>query len=958
MTRPAARNVASFVRPREAMMQVRRGRAASVVETLKRLARRLASLPTRGGYRFVAVVGLASLLLTLGVWQGLRAEQQRSVETQFTLEADQRAEAIKRQFTSETGVVTALLAFYRGSPTVDQDHFKAFSSAFLSGLSSIESLQWVPYVPQGERRAWEAKGARDIAADYRFTQMAPGGAVAAAGARDAYFPIYFEQSSLGGQSAALGFDWGSDPAARAALMASRDSGEVNAAAHVRLPGAHDDEPRIAIFAPVYERGADLSTADERRGRLKGFVAAVLRIGDMVQAATEMTQRRGVDLYLLDSSAPADRRVLLSLPAPDSKAKRPGAASGPPMKAPLFHSSSLVAGDSVFTIYAAATPAYGRKGGATAPTIALAGGLAVTAILVAYLLSLANQRARTERVVEQRTAELRKLHGRLEERTLQLEMSERDLRAAKETAEEATRAKSLFLANMSHEIRTPMNGVIGAAELLGDTGLTAAQSEYLHMITHSANALLHLINDILDFSKIEAGRLELECVAFGLRDELADALQTVAGRATEKGLELACHVGLEAPDALEGDPHRLRQVIINLVGNAVRFTHEGEVVVEVGVEAKGEHHVRLRFGVRDTGPGIPPEKRQVIFEAFSQADSSFTRRYGGTGLGLTIASQLVGLMGGRLELESEIGKGSLFHFSLPFALAEEAAAPPAADRARLDGLPVLAVDDNETSRRILAEMLRGWGMKPRTADSGPEALAAMKSAAAAGRPFRLVLLDVMMPGMDGFAVVEEMARCGELGAPAVIILSSAHKEETARRAEAPNVGAFLLKPIRQSELLQSIFQVLGVGAEEQLPAAEPPRAPASLKVLVAEDNAINQRLALRLLERRGHQAEIVDDGAKAVEAVARKGFDIVLMDVQMPGMDGFQATAAIREREELIGGHIPIIAMTAHAMSGDRERCLAAGMDGYVSKPLRAEDFYAVVETRGKARPRTNEDGKE
>ncbi|WP_436016285.1 response regulator [Phenylobacterium sp. LjRoot219] len=935
-------------------MPARVGRASSLVEALRSFAQRMASLPARGGYRFVVVVGLASLLLTVGVWQGLRVEQQRSVETQFTLEAEQRAEAIKRQFSSETDVVTALRAYFRGAENIDQRQFNAFSSTFLSGLSSIDSLQWIPYVPQAERRAWEAKGARQIAPTYRITQMTPDGSLAAASARDAYFPVYFAQSPFGEQAEALGFDWGSDPAARAALMAARDTGEVNAAARVRLPGAQDEEPRIAVFAPVYDR-EELATTDERRAHLKGFVAAVLRIGDVVQAATEMTPREGVDVYLLESSAPAGRRVVLSLPG-SGKTQAPGAAPGrPSMGAPLFHSSSIVIGDSVFTIYTAATDAFGRKGLVTAPTIALTGGLAVTAILLVYLASLATQSVRTEHVVDQRTAELRKLHSRLEERTLQLEMSERDLRAAKDRAEEATRAKSLFLANMSHEIRTPMNGVIGAAELLGDTGLTPTQNEYRHMITQSANALLHLINDILDFSKIEAGRLELESVAFGLRDELADALQTVARRATEKGLELACHVALEAPDALEGDPHRLRQVIINLAGNAVRFTDKGEVVVEVGVEAKGERLVRLRFGVRDTGPGVASDKRQVIFEAFSQADSSFTRRYGGTGLGLTIASQLIQLMGGKLELESEVGKGSLFHFSLPFALAEAAAARPSPDRSKLEGLPVLAVDDNETSRRILAEMLRGWGMKPRTADSGPEALAAMKSAAAAGQPFRLVLLDVMMPEMDGFAVVEEMGRRRDLGEPAVIILSSAHKDEAARRAKAPKVGAFLLKPIRPSELLQSIFEVLGVTAEEQLPAAEPPSAPASLKVLVAEDNAINQRLALRLLERRGHRPEIVDDGAKAVEAVARDSFDVVLMDVQMPGMDGFQATAAIRDREKATGGHVPIIAMTAHAMSGDRERCLAAGMDGYVSKPLRAEDFYAVVESRGRARAQTNDE---
>jgi signal transduction histidine kinase/DNA-binding response OmpR family regulator len=935
-------------------MLARAGWASSVVQVLRRLAQRLSSLPARGGYRFVAVVGLASLALTLGVWQGLRADQQRAVDTQFALEADQRAEAIKRQFSSETGVITALKAYFGASPAVDQRQYKAFASVFLSGLSSIDSLQWIPYVPQAERRAWEAKGAREITPNFQFTQLTRGGSLVVSGERDAYFPVYFEQSSFGERPEALGFDWGSDPAARAALTAARDTGETNAAAHIRLPGAQDDDPRMAVFAPVYDSAVEQAATDQRRAHLKGFVAAVLRIGDLVQTAIELMPRAGVDLYLLDSAAPAERRVLLSIPAEGGRnAQHPEAApSGPSMKAKLFRSSSIVIGDSAFTIYAAATDAYGRKG-AAAPTIALAGGLAVTGILCAYLVSLANQSARTERVVEQRTAELRKLHDRLEERTLQLEMSERDLRAAKDKAEEATRAKSLFLANMSHEIRTPMNGVIGAAELLGGTGLSAAQREYLHMVTHSADALLHLINDILDFSKIEAGRLELESVSFELRDELADALQTVAGRATEKGLELACHVGLDVSDALEGDPHRLRQVIINLAGNAVRFTERGEVVVEVSLEAKGETCVRLRFGVRDTGPGVAPEKRKEIFEAFSQADSSFTRRYGGTGLGLTIASQLVQLMGGRLELESEVGKGSLFYFSLPFALARETVALQAVDQSKLDGLPVLVVDDNETNRRILGEMLRGWGMKPRTADGGPAALAAMTSAAAAGHPFRLVLLDVMMPGMDGFSVAEQMARRRDIAAPAVIMLSSAHRDETAPGAAAANVGRFLLKPIRQSDLLQSIFAVLGVTAEEELPAPEAPGAPVSLKVLVAEDNPINQRLAERLLERRGHKVQIVDDGAKAVEALAADGFDIVLMDVQMPGMDGFQATAAIREAENATGRHIPIIAMTAHAMSGDRERCLAAGMDGYVSKPLRASDFYAVVESRGKSRAPVN-----
>jgi signal transduction histidine kinase/CheY-like chemotaxis protein len=866
-----------------------------------------------GNYWFAGLAGLVSILLTLGVWQWLLSEQRRSVETEFALEAEQRAEGIKRQFASDTVVVRALLGFYQGSETVDRQQFKAFSGIFLTDLSSLDSVQWVPYVPGS--------------------------------GRDASFPVAFAESSFGDAGQLLGFDWGSDPSARAAIQAARDTGEINAAAHIRLPKAAADEARVAVFAPVYSGNAGAMSVDERRLALRGFIVAVVRIGDVVSRVIDFMPRGGVDLYLLDSAAPPGRQVILAVPSSGSSRS----ALGPPADTDLFHSSSLVIGRSVFTIYAAASDAYGqRRGAAAGPTIALAGGLGVTAVLLIYLVSLANQHARTERVVEQRTAELRALNTRLEERTLQLEISERDLLAAKDKAEEATRAKSQFLANMSHEIRTPMNGVIGAAELLGDTELTVSQREYLNMISQSADALLHLINDILDFSKIEAGRLELETVTFGLRDELADTLQAFAGRAAEKGIELACHVGLDVPDTLDGDPHRLRQIIVNLIGNALRFTEKGEVVVDVAVEAMGENHVRLCFAVSDTGLGIAAEKQQLIFEAFSQADTSFTRRFGGTGLGLTIASQLVQLMGGRLELESEVGRGSTFHFTLPFAIAAAKPAEPLAERPALAGLPVLVVDDNDTNRRILDEMIRGWRMKPLSVDSGPKALAALKNAAAIGRPFRLVLLDMMMPDMDGFAVAREIARGTDEARPAVIMLSSAQRDEGARRAEVSGVARFLLKPVRQSELLEAIFAALEVSAEEEEAPSEPQQAapgPASLRVLVAEDNAVNQRLALRMLERRGHQATIVNDGAQAIEALAGGTFDVVLMDVQMPVMDGFQATAAIRENERMTGGHIPIVAMTAHALRGDRERCLAAGMDGYISKPLGADDFYAAVESR-------------
>ena len=867
-------------------------------------------------YLVVLIAGLASLGITVGVWQWLSLEQKQSTATTFQLEAEQRAEAMKRQFASETHLIDALVAYYGVSGKVGPEAFAAFSGALLSEVTSIEAVQFVRAGPD------------------------PG-----------YYPVEYSQAPDGSVPDHLGYDWGKDNAARAALAAARDSQEISAAAHIQLPGVPDDDPHIAVFAPVYAQGSEpLATPDLRRARLQGFIVAIVHIADVVYGAMDLMPSSGVDIYLLDASAPAGRRVIVSLLSPESE-RRQGASerpAAPPVDAELYHSSSLVVGRTVFTLYVAATDAYGGKPGMLArPTIALAGGLAVTLLLVVYLLSLADQRRRTEHVVAERTAELRQLNRELEDRTLQLEISERDLRAAKDKAEEGTRAKSQFLANMSHEIRTPMNGVIGSADLLGDTELTPLQREYLQMITQSADSLLHLINDILDFSKIEAGQLELETAPFHLRDELADTMQAFSGRATQKGLELACHVALDVPDDLQGDRHRLRQILVNLVGNAIRFTEKGEVVLDVRVEKQGNNYVGLHFAVSDTGTGIALDKQKMIFEAFSQADASSTRRFGGTGLGLTIASQLVTLMGGRLEVESKPASGSIFHFSLPFTLAEERAPDEQTLQPSLHGLPVLIVDDNETNRRILEEMLRGWGMKPHMAESGVHALASLRRMAAMGRPYRLVLLDMLMPVMDGIAVADAIAAETAIGKPAVIMLSSAHKDDVVRRAETLGISHFLLKPVRQSELLETIFAVLGVTTDEAAVAAQPvPEEIRPQKVLVAEDNAVNQRLVQRLLERRGHVPTIVGDGAEAVAALSNGSFDLVLMDVQMPNMDGFQATAAIREREKQTGGHIPIIAMTAHAMRGDRERCLAAGMDGYVSKPLRSDDFYAAVESCG------------